>query len=179
MIAFDAASPAQPPGRPRQLAVGLADRALSRDVNSLIITFALGSCLGVSLWDPVANVGGLLHLMLPESSTNPEKAEAQPFMFTDTGVPRFFKEAYAMGAEKARLVVCVAGGAALGVPGESCFQIGQRNIASLRKLFWKNGVLIHAQDTGGRTPRTMSIHVGTGEVSLKTDAGTKILAQGR
>jgi chemotaxis protein CheD len=170
----------QPPaGRPRQLAVGLADRALSTDVSSIIITFALGSCLGVSLWDPVAHIGGLLHLMLPESSTNPEKAAIQPFMFADTGVPRFFKEAYALGAEKSRLVVCVAGGAALGMPGESCFQIGQRNIAALRKLFWKNGVLIHAQETGGRTPRTMSIHIGTGEVSLKTDTGTRTLAQGK
>lgn len=170
---------APPAARPRQLAVGLADRVLSTDVNSLLITFALGSCLGISLWDPIAHVGGLLHLMLPESSTNPEKAVSQPFMFADTGVPRFFKEAYALGAEKSRLVVCVAGGAALGVPGESCFQIGLRNIASLRKLFWKNGVLIHAQETGGRTPRTMSIHVGTGEVTLKTDTGTRILAQGK
>ncbi len=170
---------APPAVRPRQVAVGLADRALSTDVNSLLITFALGSCLGVSLWDPIAHVGGLLHLMLPESSTNPEKGVTQPFMFADTGVPRFFKEAYALGAEKARLVVCVAGGASLGVPGESCFQIGQRNIATLRKLFWKNGVLIHAQETGGRTPRTMSIHVGTGEVTLKTDTGTRILAQGK
>lgn len=168
-----------PAVRHRQLTVGLADRALSKDLEMNLITFGLGSCLGITLWDPVAQLGGLMHLMLPESSTNPDKAVQQPFMFVDTGVPRFFKDAYAQGADKSRLVVCVAGGAALGVAGESCFQIGQRNIAALRKLFWKNGVLIHAQDTGGRTPRTMSVHIGTGEVTLKSDTGTKILAQGR
>lgn len=161
----------------RQVSVGLADRFVTSDVNTQIITYALGSCLGITVWDPERHVAGLLHLMLPESSVNPEKAANQPFMFVDTGVPRFFKDAYALGADKARLVVCVAGGAALGTPGEGSFQIGQRNIAALRKLFWKNGVLIRGQDTGGRTPRTMSINVGTGEVTLKTDSGTKILSQ--
>jgi len=167
------------PQRGKQISVGLADRVMSTDPSALLITFALGSCLGVTVWDPETHVAGLLHLMLPESSTNPEKAITQPFMFADTGVPRFFKDAYALGGQKSRLVVCVAGGAALAMPGESFFQIGQRNIAALRKLFWKNGVLIHAQEMGGHTPRTMSIHVGTGEVMLKTDSGTKILAQGR
>ena len=170
---------AEPVTRTRQHCVGLADRALSRDQDDLLITFALGSCLGVTIWDPASHVGGLLHLMLPESSTSADKAATHPFMFVDTGVPRFFKEAYALGAAKERLVVCVAGGAALGMPGEGCFQIGQRNIAALRRLFWKNGVLIHAHEMGGRTPRTMSIHVGTGEVALKTDAGLKLLTQGR
>lgn len=162
----------------RQVAVGLAERHVTNDVHATIITYALGSCLGITLWDPERRIGGLMHLMLPDSNVNAERAASQPFMFVDTGVPRFFKEAYALGAEKSRLVVCVAGGATLGAPGESCFQIGQRNIAALRKLFWKNGVLIRGQDTGGRTPRTMSINVGNGEVTLKTDAGIKIMSQG-
>lgn len=170
---------AEPAPKPaRQRVVGLADRALSNDEAETIITFALGSCLGVTIWDPVAKVGGLVHLMLPESSTNPDKGASQPFMFIDTGVPRFFKEAYAMGATKERLIVCVAGGAALQVAGESTFQIGARNMTALRKLFWKNGVLISAQETGGSSPRTMSLNIGSGEVALKTDSGSRVLSQG-
>ncbi len=162
----------------RRTTVGLAERALSRSRDDTLITFALGSCLGITIWDPHTSVGGLIHLMLPDANTNPEKASAQPFMFVDTGVPKFFKEAYALGAEKSRLVVCVAGGAALGVAGESSFQVGQRNLAAVRKLFWKNGVLIRAQETGGSTPRTMSLHVGTGEVVLRTDTGMRTLFSG-
>lgn len=162
----------------RQRVVGLADRALSNSAGETLITFALGSCLGVTLWDPEARVGGLIHLMLPESSTNPDKAAAQPYMFVDSGIPRFFKEAYALGAAKERLVVCVAGGAALQVAGESTFQIGARNITALRKLFWKNSVLISAQETGGSTPRTLVLDMGSGVVTMKTDAGSKVLSQG-
>ncbi|MFO0554205.1 MAG: chemotaxis protein CheD [Polyangiaceae bacterium] len=136
----------------------------------------MGSCLGIAIWDPIAKVGGLLHAMLPESATAPEKAAANPSMFVDTGVPALFQEAYSLGAEKARLSVRVAGGATLQVAGESHFQVGQRNITMLRKLFWKNGVLIHDQDLGGGLARTLTLDVESGEAWLKTENGTRALA---
>ena len=84
----------------------------------------------------------MLHVMLPTASIDPARASANPFMFVDSGVPQFFREAYAAGAVKNRLVVKVAGGASVGNVGEDRFAIGRRNYITLKKLFWQNGVLI-------------------------------------
>ena len=75
--------------------VGVADMKVSTTPGDVIVTHALGSCLGIAVHDPVAGVGGLLHVMMPEGRMNQEKAEANPFMFVDTGVPVFFREVYA------------------------------------------------------------------------------------
>ena len=137
--------------------------------DDLLITHALGSCLGITVHDPVACVGGLLHVMLPDSTIDVGKSADNPFMFVDTGVPALFRTCYAAGAQKARVVVKVAGGACVsGAEDQDFFQIGRRNFAALRKLLWRNGVLLKASDVGGGQSRTMSLHVGTGEVLLRT-----------
>jgi chemotaxis protein CheD len=132
----------------------------------LIVTHALGSCLGIAVYDPVAVVGGILHVMMPVSSINPEKAKANPYMFVDTGLPAFFKTIYGMGGEKKRLVVKVAGGANVQSNGNDRFAIGKRNYIMLKKVFWKNGVMIDAEDVGGNKARTMYIEIGSGRVWL-------------
>jgi chemotaxis protein CheD len=93
---------------------------------------------------------------------------ANPCLFVESGVPRFFREAYAAGAVKNRLVVKVAGGASIGHDGEDRFAIGRRNYVTLKKLFWQNGVLIRSEAVGGHIPRTMSLEVGTGRVVVST-----------
>ena len=96
---------------PRQtLVVGVADMVVSNDGGAEIVTYSLGSCLGVAIYAPVKNIGGLLHLMLPDSKIDAAKAVSAPFMFVDTGVPRLFHAAYNLGADRNRLVVKVAGG---------------------------------------------------------------------
>ena len=136
------------------------------DDGDTIVTHALGSCLGISVHDPVSHVGGMLHVMLPQSAINVEKAAANPFMFVDTGVPAFFKEFYAHGGMRARMDVRVAGGANVQTGGEDRFAIGKRNYLTLRKILWKNGILIKAEDVGGAVPRTMYLEVATGHVWL-------------
>ena len=155
--------------------VGLADMKVSCDRDAELITYALGSCLGVALYDPVAGVGALAHLMLPLSSSDPEKANEKPCLYVDTGVPRLFRAAYAAGAEKSRLVVKVAGGAALNEEAEDVFQIGKRNFIVLRKLLWQNGVLLQGHDVGGRASRTMTLSIGTGEVTIKSNGEVRRL----
>lgn len=156
--------------------VGIADLEVSGDPAHLLITYALGSCLGITIHDPVAGVGGLLHVMLPDSSIDERKAKSSPLMFVDLGVPLLFRAAYALGARKERIVAKVAGGAATGPGGlEDRFQIGRRNFVRLRELFWKNGVMIAAHDVGGRLSRTMSLSVATGEVVLKSDGRQSVL----
>lgn len=149
-----------------KLIVGVADMKISKDAQDVIVTHALGSCLGIAAYDAAGRVGGMLHVMLPQSEVNPAKASANPYMFVDTGVPAFFRELWAAGALKGRLTVKVAGGAAIQVSGEDRFAIGQRNYLLLRKLLWKNGVLIKAEDVGGNAPRTMYLDMGTGRVWL-------------
>jgi len=160
------------------ITVGVADMKHSSSPEDVIITHALGSCLGITVWDPVARIGGMLHVMLPCSRIDPEKAAERPFMFVDTGVPLLFKEAYRLGAEKSRLIVRVAGGAAVHGKSdeEDLFKIGKRNVAMLRKLLWKNGVLVDAEDVGGHCSRTMSLEVGTGRVILRVDGRERELA---
>ena len=157
--------------------VAMAALQVTADPADRLVTYALGSCLGVAIYDPVARVGGLLHAMLPLSSLDAGKARANPALFVDTGVPALFRACYALGASKSRLVVKVAGGAAAGAPGApDQFQIGRRNLLTLRQLLWKNGVLVQAQDVGGhQRSRTMALDVGDGTVSLKSGAAVSTL----
>ena len=144
-----------------RIVVGISERAFSAEPGDLVVTHALGSCVGVAIHDPVAKIGGIMHYMLPLSSLDPEKAAANPFMFGDTGIPAFFKEAYTLGASKDRLRVVVAGGARVIEVGQT-MDIGARNVTIARKLFWKNSVLIAAEDLEGHKPRTLFLEIGSG-----------------
>jgi chemotaxis protein CheD len=158
-----------------KLVVGVADMKLSRTPGDTVVTYSLGSCIGVILHDPVAKVAGLLHFMLPESSLSPEKAAVNPCMFADTGIPYFFREAYRLGASKERIVVKAAGGSQVLDPN-GMFNIGKRNVIAMRKIFWQAGVLMGATALGGSVNRTVTVHVSTGEVHMKTSGqGTTLL----
>lgn len=147
--------------------VGIADMRVANDPESTLITYALGSCIGVALYDPAVRVGGLIHYMLPESQLDPAKAQINPCMFGDTGVPLLFKEMYRYGAEKRRIVVKVAGGAQVMDP-TGYFNIGKRNYTSLRKVLWMNSVLIEAEAVGGNVNRTVRLEISSGKVWVKT-----------
>lgn len=147
--------------------VGVGDMKISDNPEVVLVTYSLGSCIGVGIYDPAARVGGLLHYMLPESSIDQTKARNAPFMFGDTGIPMLFKETYKLGAKKNRLSVVVVGGAEI-LDQKGFFNIGKRNYAVLRKLFWKNNVMIGFEDVGGNVNRTLKLEVGTGATWLKT-----------
>jgi chemotaxis protein CheD len=147
---------------------------ISTNSSDVLITHALGSCLGLTVYDPVARVGGMLHAMLPLSTIDPRKAGDNPYMFVDTGVPRLFLESYKAGAQKNRLIVKAAGGATLRPnQEEDYFEIGRRNFIMLKKLLWKNDVLLNAHDVGGGSSRTMLLSLETGDVTLRVN-GTEI-----
>jgi chemotaxis protein CheD len=154
----------------KTLVVDIADMAVSKDQDSLLITYSLGSCIGLSIWDPVAKVGGLLHYMLPESTISPDKAQSNPYMFADLGIPLLFKKAYSLGADKKRIIVKAAGAAQL-MDAKGIFNIGKRNHLALRKILWRNNVIIEKEDVGGVEGRTMKLEIATGRVMMKTKAG--------
>jgi chemotaxis protein CheD len=148
------------------LVVDIADFQVTSDPASTLITYSLGSCIGVAIWDPEVRVGGLLHYMLPDSSISPEKARLSPGMFADTGIPAMFRAAYELGAQKKRIIVKVAGGSSL-LDDNGTFNIGKRNYVALRKIFWKNGVLIEADNVGGSCSRTLRLEAATGRVTVR------------
>jgi len=133
----------------------------------VLITHALGSCLGLMVYDPAIQIGGMLHAMLPLSKINTDKAKANPYMFVDTGVPFLFKKLYTKGAKKERLIIKAAG-CANPLGKEEMFKIGQRNYTLLKKLLWKNSLLIAAETVGGTLSRTVKFDLSTGEVLIKS-----------
>lgn len=159
-----------------KLIVGVADMKISNSHGDVIVTHALGSCLGIAVHDAEAGVGGLLHVMMPMSNINPEKARNNPFMFVDTGVPRFFRKIYEYGGEKKRLKIHVAGGANVQGNGNDRFAIGKRNFVVLKKVFWQNGIMISGEDVGGVHARTMFLEVGSGACWLSTGGAKRELS---
>lgn len=147
--------------------VGISEMIVSRREEDILVTYALGSCLGLSLYDPVARVGGLIHCMLPLSKIDKAKAAAAPAMFVDTGVPGLLAALFEMGARRENLVATAAGAARV-LQDVDHFKIGERNHTVLRKLLWKNSILIAYEDVGGAAARTMYLHMATGLTVIKT-----------
>ena len=152
------------------LIVGISDIKVSNNAGDVIITYALGSCIGIVVFDPIAKVGGMLHYMLPESTLDQNKARENPEMFADTGIPLLFKSCYKLGADKKRMVVKAAGGASI-LDDTNFFRIGQKNIMAMRKIFWKNNVMINKEDTGLNYNRTVRLEMSTGKVFVRTSGG--------
>lgn len=147
--------------------VGVSDLKVSSNPNESIITYALGSCLGITVYDPVARVGGMVHVMLPLSKTDPGKADLKPAMYVDTGFALLMNTLFKMGAQKKNMEIIVAGGASMKQNHEEdYFKIGQRNFTTLRKLLWKNDMIIHKSDVGGNRSRTMELWIADGTVTI-------------
>ncbi|THB80623.1 MAG: chemotaxis protein CheD [Desulfobacteraceae bacterium] len=147
--------------------VGVADMKASNDPGDTLITYSLGSCIGLVIYDPVAKAGGILHYMLPESSLDKAKAQKNPFMFADTGIPRLFKEVYKYEGKKNRMSIYVFGGAEI-LDQKGFFNIGKRNYLALKKIFFKNRVIADTEKVGGNVNRTVRLEVKTGDVYVKT-----------
>jgi len=155
----------------QRLVIGVGDMAVSNKPGVILSTYALGSCIGVVVFDPAAHVGGILHVMLPESSLSPAKAQANPCMFADAGMPHFFRNLQGAGANIRRCNLMLAGGAAV-LSGSDVFKIGDRNLAAVRAILDRSGISIRHQQTGGISNRTVHLTLSTGTVELKLPSGT-------
>ena len=149
------------------IAVDIADLKVSADVDSILVTYALGSCIAIMVYDPVRRAGGMIHYMLPLSETSPEKAKIRPAMFADTGIPLLFRAMRDIGCKQRDLIVKVAGGGSL-YGDNGGFAIGQRNYTILRKIFCKAGVMITAEDVGGAKSRTTRLYIANGRCTISS-----------
>ena len=152
------------------IVVRIADMKVSNNPEATLVTHALGSCLGVCVYEPNLKIGGLLHFMLPDSRISAEKAKNKPYMFGDIAIPMLFKEVYALGATKKKLKVKLVGAAHV-LDQKDKFNIGKKNHLIARKLFFKNGIMVAAEEVGGSTHRTVRMDITTGEVTVKVKGG--------
>lgn len=159
------------------LVVGVADMAIGSAQDGTIITYALGSCIGLTAYDPVARVGGLLHFMLPQPGASSDRASKQ-FMYATTGIPLMFRRLGERGALQGRLVLTASGGAEI-LERATKMAIGTRNRTMMRKVLWKMNLQLAAEDCGGAVARTMSIDVATGTVNVRARGQSKVLWQSK
>ena len=146
--------------------IGIADMNFAQKEGTLV-TYALGSCIGICLYDSVTRVGGLLHIMLP---LNMEAGRKNTLKYADTGIAEMVKQMSLKGANKARLTAKIAGGAKMfEVSGNSSLgNIGQRNIESVHMQLKKFGIKLLKEDVGGSVARTMLFDVSNGTVYIRS-----------
>jgi len=153
--------------------VGMADYKVGRSPSTLI-SYGLGSCIGISLYDPQRKIGGLLHIMLPDSTQ--ARSSDNPAKFADTGIPLMINDVIALGASRSRLVAKIAGGAQMFAFSNATdiMRVGTRNAETCKQILKRNGIKVIAEDTGGNYGRTVSIDLNTGSYKVKTiDRGEK------
>ena len=158
---------------PELVKVGMADLKVGK-APATLISYGLGSCIGISLYDPQLKVGGLLHIMLPDSTQS--RANENRAKFADTGIPDMLDEVLKLGASRGRLVAKIAGGAQMFAFANATdiMRVGQRNAAAAKEMLSKLGIPIVGEDTGGNYGRTVSIDLSTGIYIVKTiDKGEK------
>ena len=157
-----------------KIIIGVSDANVSNNPEDVLETYSLGSCIAVCLYDPAIKTGGLLHYQLPSSTTNVDRAKRSPLMFADTGMTFLIDKMLAMGVNKKRMQVKIAGGAAMDT-GPNGFDIGKRNYLAIKKILWQHGMFIDAEDIGGSSPRNMYMDIADGTVKIKVNGSEKDL----
>ena len=141
-----------------KITIGIADMKLARG-QGMLITYALGSCIGICLHDPMLKLGALIHIMLP---VNMETNRTNTMKYADTGLRETLRQMEAMGARRARITAKIAGGAKMFETGASLGNIGQRNIESVHLNLKKEGIRLLKEDVGGSVARTLLFDVNSG-----------------
>lgn len=147
--------------------VNISDAKTAR-VPAALVTYALGSCIGICLYDSVLKIGGLAHIMLPYfPASNPNE---QIHRYADTCIPNLVKEMERLGCSRSRMVAKIAGGAKMfNVAGDSAFgSIGQRNITAVKETLGKLFIRIVAEDTGLNYGRTLYFYPEDGKMVIKS-----------
>ena len=155
----------------RVTTVGISDMKVIRNEGQLI-TYALGSCIGICLYDPEIKLASLTHIMLPEA---PLAGPDQVFKYADSGIAETLKKIQIFGGLKRRLRAKIAGGAKMfNIPGDSSFgNIGARNIEAVVAILRREGIILIGQEVGGGTARTLLLSAETGVATIRTFGQTE------
>ncbi|MCL1905501.1 MAG: chemotaxis protein CheD [Clostridiales bacterium] len=146
--------------------VGIADLKIGRETD-MITTLGLGSCVGITLHDPIRKIGGLVHIMLPEYNG---QMDHNRYKFADSGIPDLLEKLIRAGASRSSLVAKLAGGAHMftGAGAQNFLKIGERNVAVSISTLHALKLPIIANDTGGTHGRTIELYNDTGKLKIRT-----------
>lgn len=146
--------------------VGIAELKIGKSPEK-IITIGLGSCVGVTLYDPISKIGGMVHIMLPNSKEI--KNNDNVAKFADTGIPKLLQEVIKKGAKKNNIVAKMAGGAQMFnlSTNNNALRIGDRNIIATKKILQELNIPIKANDTGQNYGRTIILDLNTGGLLVR------------
>ncbi len=149
-----------------KLIVGIADMKMARQ-DGMLITYALGSCIGICLYDPLIQLAALVHIMLP---LNMEAGRKTPLKYADTGICETLRQMELHGGAKSRIVAKIAGGARMfDVAGAGNLgNIGQRNIESTHMILRREGIRLLREDVGGTVARTLLFDAATGQACVRS-----------
>jgi chemotaxis protein CheD len=156
--------------QPEVIVVGIGECRTGRPPTGALSTYALGSCFAVVAWDWKLKLGGLLHVMLPDSAVDRSKAQIRPYLYVDTGVPALLRTLIEKGSSKRHLRWCIAGGAAM-MADSGHFEIGKRNHLALRNVLRNIGVFVDQEDIGGSQSRSVRLDLRTGQIDLRKGVG--------
>ncbi len=145
--------------------VGIGEWAVSSNPDDIIKTYALGSCIGVMIYDKELRIAGMIHIALPDSSIDADRARTLPGYFADTGLPLMIEEMKKKGAVRGNIWVKIAGGSSM-MDEAGIFDIGKRNILAAKKVLWKSSLGPIAEDIGGTISRTVAFSVANGDTML-------------
>ncbi len=154
------------------ITIGIGDLKVCR-APDVLVTYALGSCVGICLLDNQTGIGGLSHIMLPDSSGM--SAQTSPMKFADKALPMLVQQMVALGANKSRLTAKIAGGAMMFSIANEKFNIGERNVIAVKKFLNENRIPILAEDCGLNYGRTQLFYPATGVMEIRAASkGTKM-----
>jgi chemotaxis protein CheD len=145
----------------KSITVNIADMKISKNPNEFLVTYSLGSCVSLACYDPYTKVAGLIHIMLPESQIEKQLDNINPYKFVDLGVPLLYKELFKAGAKRNHIITKLMGGSNV-MDKNKYFNIGERNYTAVRKILWRNNMIIHKEDVGGSKSRTVRLYTADG-----------------
>ena len=148
----------------KDIKVGIGDMKIARREGTLI-TYALGSCVGITFYDPMIKLGALVHILLPEAGDN---AAGNIFKFADTGIKETLRKLEVFGGVKSRYQCKIAGGAKMFEMSAGIGNTGERNVKMVEKVLAEEHIRVMAKDVGANYARTMLLDVTTGTVKVRT-----------
>lgn len=154
------------------IVIGIADMKTAQ-TSGRLVTYALGSCVGICIYDSRTRIAGLSHILLPVANDAGGKKPVEVMKYANTAIPELIARMEKMGASRKNMTVKIIGGAQMFQTqgNSSTAQIGQRNVAAVKDALRKERLSIHAEETGENYGRTVFMDVATGGVTVKTAFG--------
>lgn len=151
------------------LAVGIGELQITADRSAILVSYGLGSCVALCLWDSVRLIAGMAHVMLPSAPPG-AAASVAPAKFADGAMTAMLHELDRLKVDRSRVVAKIAGGAQMfAVAGRpDTLAIGQRNVERIKELLRTHQIPLVAEQTGGQAGRTVTLRPTTGKLAIKT-----------